>query len=289
MADVFALQDEIVDAIVGALQPALLSLEGLRAARREPASLDAWECAHRGVHHGYRRTPDELAEARRWFERSAASDPHFAPAFWGLAATLLGQFAYAGVEAAKTLPPALQHARRAVELDAADPMSHLILAGALWLTGQAGPSLSALERAVELNPSSAYAHWGLGMSLRTPERADEAVAGFEKAIRLSPQDPMRGEFLAFLASTHLLRGRDEDALEAARKAVACRPDLTLGHGVIAAAHALLGHRAEAEAAVAEVLRREPDPAHSLRLIRAFHPPALVERYVDGLRKAGWPG
>ena len=48
MADVFAVQDEITDAIVAAIEPQLYAAENLRA-QRKPPSLDAWNLVMRGL------------------------------------------------------------------------------------------------------------------------------------------------------------------------------------------------------------------------------------------------
>ena len=72
LEDVFAVQDEIVDAIVGALEPALLKLEGTRALSRAPAELDTWERFQRGMALFDRSGSDGVEPALRAFEEVIA-------------------------------------------------------------------------------------------------------------------------------------------------------------------------------------------------------------------------
>src|SRR4030095_1714846 len=63
MADVFGVQDEITQSVVGAIEPEMLLVEGRRASRKSPASLDAFDCSMRAMWHFHKFTPDDSQPA----------------------------------------------------------------------------------------------------------------------------------------------------------------------------------------------------------------------------------
>ena len=73
--DIFALQDELTLAIIGAVEPAMRRAEQDRITRKPPESLDAWEIYQQGVFYYYRRTKEDNAVARRLFQRAISIDP----------------------------------------------------------------------------------------------------------------------------------------------------------------------------------------------------------------------
>jgi TolB-like protein len=89
LADVFAVQDEISDAVSAAIGPAVADAEMQRAMRRPPGSLGAWELYQRGMWHMGQRDAAAHDEARRLFERAIELDPMFAAAHAGLSLSYL--------------------------------------------------------------------------------------------------------------------------------------------------------------------------------------------------------
>jgi len=74
LEDIFAVQDEITQTVVGALLPELSRAEQERARLKPTENMDAWECYQRGIWHTYRRTRDDLAEAQKLFIRAIELD-----------------------------------------------------------------------------------------------------------------------------------------------------------------------------------------------------------------------
>jgi adenylate cyclase len=109
----------------------------------------------------------------------------------------------------------------------------------------------------------------------------------EKAIRLSPHDPWMHEFLFNLGSAQYLAGRYEEAAASARRSLERKSDQSGVYRLLAAACGQLDRRDEARAALEALLRLAPD--FSAATLRIFLPPDVVERYLEGLRKAGWEG
>jgi len=86
--DIFAVQDEVTQAIVTAIEPTLGSAELERARRVPTGKLDAWEAFQRGLWHVFRYKRDDNAKAQEFFRRATGIDGGFAPAHAGLAYTL---------------------------------------------------------------------------------------------------------------------------------------------------------------------------------------------------------
>ena len=84
LEDIFAVQDEVTQAIVAAIAPELGKAEQLRATAAKAETLTAWDLYQRGMWHLYRRTRDDLAEARRQFEAALAADSNLGLAHAGL-------------------------------------------------------------------------------------------------------------------------------------------------------------------------------------------------------------
>jgi adenylate cyclase len=286
LTDIFVLQDEVVERIVMALQPALFRIEGVRATRRPARDLDAWECVQRGVLLGWNRTKEALVESRPLFQRAAELDPGFAAPQTCLSGTHIGELTLGFSESpAESAAAALHHAERAVQLDDRDAAAQFALSGALYLHRRLTEAEAAALRTIELDPSFARAYWGLTFTRRTPEQAEEAVALLEKAIRLSPQDPMLHEFRSYLASAYFVAGRDAEALAEAGRALVLHRGSPFAQGLATAAAAFLGRDDEAKRGLATLL--EIDPHHQPDVLRLFHPEALIDRYVEGLRRAGF--
>ncbi len=84
LEDVFAVQDEITQTVVSAIEPELLKSELHRARIKPPEDLHAQDCYYRGMWHINRRTKEDDTEARRLFERATELDPTFGPAYVGI-------------------------------------------------------------------------------------------------------------------------------------------------------------------------------------------------------------
>ena len=301
--DLLRVQDEIVEAIVGVLAPALLRIEGLRALRKPAHALDTWELFQRGMMLLNEMGPASVAAACEHFERAVEREPTFAPAYAGralaeygigvfeLGATQLGRasetdLAAAVERAAARFQAAAAAGRRAVELDPDDAGAHLGLGVGLAMVGELAAARSSLGRALDLNPSSALACFALANLLATTDDWRDAIPLHERALRLSPRDPMRYAFEGGLAGALLRAGRHAEALAHARRSVELQPEIGLSfRPLIAAALAFLGQDDEARAEVEALRALRPD--WNLQLARSLGAPEVVDRLVEGLRRAGW--
>ena len=85
LADVFAVQDEITEAIVAAIEPQIYAAENFRAQRKPPDSMDAWDLVMRALSHYWRVTRQDNVVAQALLEKATAIDPNYGQALGVLA------------------------------------------------------------------------------------------------------------------------------------------------------------------------------------------------------------
>jgi tetratricopeptide (TPR) repeat protein len=167
-------------------------------------------------------------------------------------------------------------------------MTHFACGRALLAGKEYQHAIAELESAVELNPNLAVVYCGLGDSLAYDGRLTEAIPCFEKAAQLSPHDPQRWACYAYRALAHLLAGEFDSAVKWGTKATRV-PNChywAFAHRVSALGY--LQRTAELATAVADLLRRKPGFSCAFARERLFYirDAAHIERYVEGLRRAG---
>ena len=290
LEDVFAVQDEITEAIVAALAPALGKAEQQRATAKTADDLTVWELYQRGMWHLYQRTKEDLAEARRLFEAALALDPALSPACSGLVDAYYYEVVLGLADSKKAnRDMALRIARRAVELDPDDGAAHCAMGKARMIRLEHAQAIPELQLAIELNPSLAWAHYGLGAAATFSGRPDEAIAHLEGAIRLSPRDQHMGSFMVRLAEAYLVKREYPDAATWARKALQQQGFQWSRYAALLSSLGFLGEQEEARRFLAECLAARPD--FSISLVRDGHlytDRASMDHYLEGLRKAGVP-
>jgi adenylate cyclase len=287
LRDIFAVQDEITQAIVGSINPALREAESARVARKEPRNLGAYDLAMRGWWHWFKLTKEENAKARSLFKRAIELDPQSSSAFEGLAYTHFNDAAFQWTDTpAESDSELMRAARRSVELDANNATAQIVLSLAYVRARRPDEMIAAAERAVELDPSLAMAHAWLGGFLASHGRLEEALASAEKAIRLSPRDPFHWFYFHRLATVHFQARRYEAAVEWARRSIRGNPRFPYSRATLAAAYAHLGRLDDARAEVEELLRVQPGFSLAFWRESSVSDPDYRDHYLDGLRKAG---
>ncbi|MCZ6771063.1 MAG: adenylate/guanylate cyclase domain-containing protein, partial [Proteobacteria bacterium] len=127
--DIFAIQDEITEAIAGEVGPSFVAAEAKRAARKAPENLDAWDFAMRGNWHLWRSSREDFAEAKLLFRKAIALDPDSSNAQAGLAlACQLEAGAGWADDLAESREEGFRAAQRAVALDDQNAWAHVALA-----------------------------------------------------------------------------------------------------------------------------------------------------------------
>jgi adenylate cyclase len=183
---------------------------------------------------------------------------------------------------------AYELAQRAVALDGRYPNARFALGLVCMWTRRADRAIAAFQEAINVNPSFAAAYVLLGQMYLYRGRPEEAIAQAEQGIRLSPSDPRLFIWLLALAGAHYQLRNYEEAIEIGRRSWSLNRNWPGGLRYVVAGLAQLGRIEEAQAAVAELKRLNPDLAFvEGNLKRLFTDPAAVDHILDGLRKAGF--
>jgi adenylate cyclase len=291
LADIFALQDEMAQTIVGAIEPELGAAERERAARKAPENLDAWETYQRGLWHMWTFLEEDNAEARRLFRRARELDPKFALAFAHEAYSHYVTVIMGWTDDPDaSLAAGMTAAKKALALDDKDAVAYFALGRVQTMLGEHDSAIAALESSLALNPSFAQANHGLGMAQAFAGQLDDAIDSFGRAERLSPRDPLLWAFTITHGLACILARDNETALQLARQTLQIpRASGYWPHAVLAASLAHQDQIEEARAAVAEALRAKPNLSLSyLKSTLLTKQPEGLNPYLDGLRKAGLP-
>jgi adenylate cyclase len=207
LEDIFAIQEQIAQAIADALRDTL----GIRqvTVRAPTADLEAYELFLRG-RQLFAQRGGGLVTARVLLEQAVARDPDFAPAWAVLAATHYVLPSYVDLDWAEAQPLAAEAARRALALDADQPVALSVQAR---MAGAEMDHLAAhrlQRRALELDPNDANAWLWLGLSQMEVGHLGAARASVERARQL---DPLAGIHAGWLGNILLILGEREAGLE----------------------------------------------------------------------------
>ncbi|MEO1324776.1 MAG: BTAD domain-containing putative transcriptional regulator [Pseudomonadota bacterium] len=287
--DVFDLQDELSDAVVGSLECAIERFEGRNAANKPFEEMNAWECYHRGLAIQYEFDAATNKQAQKHFRRAIALDPNFALAHARLSyAIVISMIYFEADDVPHLLEEALELARTAARLNPDDAVIRFALGRALLAGGDYDQSILHLRDAISRNPNMAQAHCGLGDSMAYAGELDTAMECFERAVEVCPDDPHRWAFLSYGATALLFRGEYDQAEEWAARAEAVPNCHYWSTAIRTSALAHRGRFAEASDALKRLLTLRPGITCDFVKSRLFYlrDATQVDVYISGLRKAG---
>ncbi len=289
LEDIFAVQDEVTEAIVTAIAPEIDEVERKRAQRKAPSNLDAWDLYQRGLVAYYSSTEKGLKSAIEQFDKVNEIDPSFAPAF-AMAANARARYALHFIPGNRIelLNQAREKAQKGVTLDSRDPTC-------LWTDGRIHSMLgyhdigiSKVEEAVALNPNDAVSRYFLGWTLCFAGRAEEAIPHIDHAMRLSPRDIFLTGMMTYRAVAAFHLERYEEALDWAQRASLSPDPRSMTFAMLTAALAKLRRKEEARAALKDLLSHAPEMSCAKYRENPFGAPEFMERFVDALRDTGLP-
>ncbi|MEJ2374403.1 MAG: winged helix-turn-helix domain-containing tetratricopeptide repeat protein [Pseudolabrys sp.] len=286
LADVFAVQDEITEAIVAAIEPQLYAAENFHAQRKAPDNLDAWDLVMRALSHFWRVTRQDNVVAQALLEKAISIDSGYGQAL-GVLATSYMFCTHMGWADPAELATAERAALAAIHADSEDPWAHQALGGVRLMARRFDDSLAEFELALRLNPNFAMAQGYYGLSLAYSGRWQEADAAARRAIGLSPRDPFLGVYYGVAGYAQFIGRNYADAMKLAREAIRQRSDFVGAHRVLTAAAAMAGQTERAHEALQELRRAQPNV--SLAWIADNIPvrdEAERDHYVEGFRRAG---
>lgn len=293
LGDVFDLQDQVTESVVGAIAPALEKAEIERARRKPTESLDAYAIYLRGLARFYQFAGRQVNdEALRMFNNAIEIDPDFASAYARAAschAYAKGNGWISGTPS--EIAEATRLAQRAVELGKDDAMA---LAASGWALAHIVRDLEAgaglIDRALVLNSNLAEAWFYGGWAKNYLGEPELAIKRFARAMRLSPLDPRAPAMRAGTAHAHFFLGRYDEAASWVAMALQDNPDYQPALRIAAASNAMAGRPEQAHQAVARVRQINPTLRVSrLRdVVGPFRRAVDLSRFEEGLRRAGLP-
>jgi adenylate cyclase len=257
LEDIFAVQDEVTQKIVGALEVQLTQGERERVKRPPTSNLEAYEYFLRGREHHAHRTQEANAQAQAMFQRATELDPEFAAAHAWLGRTHVVEWLFQWNQDADCLEEALANAQRAVALDESLPAAHETLGYVHLAKREFERAVAEGERAVALDPNDADAAMVLAEILNCADvdRAEEAIALVQKAMRLNPHYP--ASYLFVLGQAYGLAGRGEEAIALLKRVLTRNPDHLAAHLALAWIYKDLGREDEAREDMEALRRLEP--------------------------------
>ncbi len=294
VADLFDMQDEIVARLANALNAQLTAAEARRAEQApNPDSMDLYFQGLAWFNRGM--GPDNLAQARSFFDRALSADSDNVDALFRsarvdmiegvlfFAPDPMAAFAAAEAKLTKALSSVPDHA-----------LGHMYLGLVEMWTKRAVEGIAECEHALALDRNLAHAHSSIGFGKIFIGRAEETEAHIVEALRLSPRDTMAYIWMTNggLAKLHL--GSCEQAVAWFRRAIEANRNVPPAFFWLAAALTQLGRLDEARSTLKAGLAL--NPAFSISRARAAWTAmsddrtylAHLEPIFDGLQKAGVP-
>ena len=286
LKDIFAVQDDITQKILTALQVELTRGEQARAFAIGTDNLEAYLKYLQAHEKWIQMNQESNALARQLAEESIALDPNFAVVYLTLASThMMDVFLGSSKSPKDSIKQAMELNKKAMALDDSLANAYSQLGLLYTMTRQHDKGVAEAERGVELNPNSASAHDLLGMTLSYAGRPEEAIPVFKKAIRLEPFAPSK--YYYHLGGAYLRTGQCDEAISACEEAVRRGSNTPAAYRSATVAYSICGREEEARAAAAEVLRINPKfSLGSYAKTLPYKNKADIDLIIGALRKAG---
>jgi tetratricopeptide (TPR) repeat protein len=292
LADLFQMQDQIVAGLGGQLRAVLVTDQAERAQRASnPDSMDLYFQGQAWFNKGV--NPENLAQARSFFERALALDPDNLSA---LVARVNVDLILAGSFSADDRAKRLAEVEATViKLLAQDPNSaylHYLMCAVQIRTNRGAEAIAECDRALALNPNLANVHAQIGFASLVNGHPEETESHIRQAIEASPRDGNMYIWIGFIAAAKLYSGADEEAVTWYRRTLEFNRSYAVAHFYLSAALELLGRGDDAQAEVQAGLAL--DPQFTIRRFRAVaqsdNPVFLKqrERIMQAMQKAGVP-
>jgi TolB-like protein/Tfp pilus assembly protein PilF len=286
LTDIFEIQTDVALHIAAALEAELSPRERERMTREPTPDMTAYEEYLRGRKCHIQYTREGMLKAIAHFDRAIARDPAFALAWVGraIAYTELGEIGALSRSEAAT--QALSSGAKAIELDPELGEAHCAQAYARlayefdWDGAEAG-----FRRAIELSPGFSDAYDLYGRMLSGLERFDEAIAMQQRAYELDPLSARSD-----MVTSMVRAGRYEEAIRAARRALAADPDYARLHTTLGWALFRAGRTDEGIAALERGVDLAPnDTTWVAQLGQAYGLTGRRDKALEMLKRLeGWP-
>jgi TolB-like protein len=241
--DVFAVQDEITRAIVGALRVKLGAAAGAPLRRPSTTSPEAHDLYLHGRFFYEKRSEDGLRKALRFFQQAIAQDSVYALAYSGLADTYNFLAAFGFDPPHDMVPRAKAAALRALQLDSMLPEAHTSLGFTTLFYDWDWPAADReFSRALAFDSTFTPALLYHGWYNVAVGRLDAAIRDLERALSIDPLSLILNTRLATML--HWAR-RYDAAVAQLRRTLAIDSSYDLAHAQLAREYVQLGRCTDA--------------------------------------------
>jgi TolB-like protein len=255
--DIFALQDDITQNIMIALQVELTEGEEMRQIHTRAVKPDIFELMLKSRHHFNRFSKEDNAIARELATKATKISPDFADAWQWIGWHHFNDARFGWSDDRKaSFALAVEFAEKAYELDPTVAGTIVLLGSLDLLRGRHDEALSHLRRASELAPSEANVMATLAWGLTYAGQPEEGIQLLHQAKRLSPYHP--AWYIATLGLATMMTGDYEESIAAHEEVIKSKSLLQFAYARLALIQKLLGDDDKAQDYAEELLRIKPD-------------------------------
>lgn len=287
--ELFDMQDRIAAGVVKAIAPKVQKRELLRAMRKHPQDMNAYDLVLQALDRLYRMDYDSFCQARGLLQQAISYDPHHGPAYYYSALWYVFRVGEIGSSDPGDAESGIAMAKAAIDCDPNDATA-LSISGQVhsFLQRDFKSAMASLDRAIELGPSLAMS-WT--MSSATCSYIGEGKLAIERAeqgVRLSPLDARTFWHEGLLAQAYYVNGDYDQALEWAESSVGRNQSIRFNLRTLIATLAALSRRKEAAEAARQLLRVQPDFRLRTYVKRCPFQGETLESWIKRLKWAGIP-
>jgi len=290
LGDLFALQDRIAISVVRTIAPQVRERELMRAMRKHPQNLTAYDLVLQALDLLYRMDYDSFSRARGLLEQAISYDPNYALAYSYVALWYVFRMGEIGSpDPDGDIAAGARYATDAVELEGDDAFT-LAMYGHVqsFLLHDPEKGKAALARAMAAGPSSAMAWTMASATSGFLGDGPAAVRQGEQGVRLSPLDARSFWHEGLLGQAHYVNGDFDQALEWVQSALNRNELVRFNQRLHIVTLDALGRRPEAAEAARHFLRLQPDFRMSSYARRCPFRGAVLDAWLGHLRSAGLP-
>ncbi|MHA1560135.1 MAG: adenylate/guanylate cyclase domain-containing protein [Alphaproteobacteria bacterium] len=286
--DIFAVQDDVTQQIVGALRVTLTPNERSLIANTGTTNLDAREYYMRAQEFlfGPNKNLETFDRAKAQLGRAIELDPDYAEAIAGLGFAHMFDFHSRWSDGAdKALQKAIEYAEQAIIADPVEPFGHLVASRAAMYGGNLERATAEAGTALAINPNYALGYYTLGCIQIYSGQPLAGIPQLEKAMVL---DPVFGhQYLHFTGTAHLVAGDYEEAAASFEERVRLAPETDLTRAFLASALGHLGRTEDAQRVWRELGNVNPNYIFADHISRLpFKLQSSADVIKEGLVKAG---
>ncbi len=286
MADIFELQDEVVQKIVAALAITLSPVEKEQLERVTKVHPEAYIAFLRGQELMRLFSKETNIEAMQLFEESIKIDPTFVRPYANLAFihSMDAGFFWSD-DPDKSIALGYEISQQALRLDNTVPQIYFALTSIYQRMGRLEDGISAARKAIELDPNYADAYANLAINLNFDGQYDKALNAIDYAIRLNPETSFSYRWIK--GHTYYLLGEPEKAVEWLEGVRDSNPEFSNVYELLIATYVDLGRIEDAEWAAIELQTLVP----SFSLFKEQERPSYQDKevkshFIESLQKAG---